>query len=335
MSPTYGQRLVVNVVDERARSNYSTPFACIPRGTDPRDGFSEISYASLSNAVNKCAWHLDKYLGKSINFDTFAWLAHPLDLRYAIFTLAAMKTGRRAFFTSHRNSLQAHLSLLDQADCHVWLVDEKVDPLVDEIRKARRLKLVKAPTLEQLLSDTEDTAPAYPYHKTFEEARTDPVCVLHTSGSTGIPKIVVCKHTFYTVQDAYRNLPGLVGSKPFTWHHFQGMRALVVFPGYHAAGQLAVLGANVFYDVVNVMAPMRPMTAELIDACHVHAGVELSLLPPSLLKDIATNSEFLGHLDKVKYVGNGGGPLSPDVGAELVKHTHPVNMIGSTEVGHV
>ena len=41
----------------------------------------------------------------------------------------------------------------------------------------------RIPALDQLLA--EDEVPPYPFSKSFDEAKNDPVLVLHTSGSTG------------------------------------------------------------------------------------------------------------------------------------------------------
>ena len=45
------------------------------------------------------------------------------------------------------------------------------------------IKTFNIPSLSQLLA--EDEVPSYPFTKTFDEAKNDPVLVLHTSGSTG------------------------------------------------------------------------------------------------------------------------------------------------------
>lgn len=34
----------------------------------------------------------------------------------------------------------------------------------------------------------------FPFDRSFEQAEWDPLCVLHTSGSTGLPKPVTVKH---------------------------------------------------------------------------------------------------------------------------------------------
>lgn len=53
----------------------------------------------------------------------------------------------------------------------------------------RDMKSVRISPFRDLLSEEE--VPPYPYNKTFEEGEWDPLCVLHTSGSTGLPKPIV------------------------------------------------------------------------------------------------------------------------------------------------
>lgn len=59
----------------------------------------------------------------------------------------------------------------------------------------------------------EKEVPLFPYDKTYEEAEWDPVVVLHTSGSTGLPKPVVARVGMMSIGDAYRELPEFQGSK--------------------------------------------------------------------------------------------------------------------------
>lgn len=59
----------------------------------------------------------------------------------------------------------------------------------------------------------EKEVPHFPYDKTYEEAEWDPLVVLHTSGSTGLPKPVVARVGMMSIGDAYRELPEFQGSK--------------------------------------------------------------------------------------------------------------------------
>lgn len=50
------------------------------------------------------------------------------------------------------------------------------------------MRVLQIPGNEELLDGP--LFPDYPFEKTFEEARTDPFVVLHTSGSTGTPYLL-------------------------------------------------------------------------------------------------------------------------------------------------
>ena len=67
------------------------------------------------------------------------------------------------------------------------------------------MTLLQLPLLDELL-DATSTEP-FPYTKTFEEARNDPFCLLHTSGTTGVPKPIPWSHGLVGTMDAVRLLP--------------------------------------------------------------------------------------------------------------------------------
>ena len=77
-----GKRLLPTVIDELAREDPNRPWASIPRDDyDLSQGFADISYAVLANAVNKLAWLVEKSIGRSDSFETIAYLGTP-DIRY-------------------------------------------------------------------------------------------------------------------------------------------------------------------------------------------------------------------------------------------------------------
>lgn len=92
MSQEYGKRLLPNVIDDRAATGHARPYASICRTQNPRDGYRDISYATFANAINRCARYLINNVGKSAAGDVLAYLG-PLDLRYQIICIAALKTG--------------------------------------------------------------------------------------------------------------------------------------------------------------------------------------------------------------------------------------------------
>ena len=59
-----------------------------------------------------------------------------------------------------------------------------------------------------------ETVDPYPYEKTFEEAAHDPFIVIHTSGSTGLPKPITLYHGGLATADAHHLMPISNGYDP-------------------------------------------------------------------------------------------------------------------------
>lgn len=95
------------------------------------------------------------------------------------------------FLPSPRNSLEAHQALLEKLNCTTLLVPTPRPPFVAGLIEALNLKVVEVPSVDTLLCTQ---YPAFEYSKTYPEAATDRVVVLHTSGSTGIPKPIIWTH---------------------------------------------------------------------------------------------------------------------------------------------
>ena len=103
-SPTqpirYGHRLIPQLIDEGAKNSPDVSFWSIPRSSNLADGFRDINYAQVAGAINRVAWWINENVGKSTNFESLAYMGPP-DLRYAILTVAAQKTGHTV---SHRSA---------------------------------------------------------------------------------------------------------------------------------------------------------------------------------------------------------------------------------------
>lgn len=92
LQPDYGHRLIATLIDQRAQEEPHRPFWSIPHSSALADGFQNISYGQVARAINRAAWWIDENVGKSTTFETLAYMGPP-DLRYAVLTVAAQKTG--------------------------------------------------------------------------------------------------------------------------------------------------------------------------------------------------------------------------------------------------
>jgi acyl-CoA synthetase (AMP-forming)/AMP-acid ligase II len=80
----------IHLLEQRARTGHDRPFANIPKSKDLSQGFIDVTYELLSNAVNRVAWWLEEVTDGAKPGTCLSW-SGPNDLRYVLFLLAAMK----------------------------------------------------------------------------------------------------------------------------------------------------------------------------------------------------------------------------------------------------
>lgn len=133
--------------------------------------------------------------------------------------------------TSPRNSIEAHRSLLQDLDCNTLLTPVPRPPFIGAIQEAHPVKTLEIPSVETLLT-TE--YPHIEYSKTVSENIHEKFAVVHTSGSTGIPKPIIWKH-----ESAVRNMnmqflqppEGCEGQES----KFFGKRLFLMLPPFHVS----------------------------------------------------------------------------------------------------
>ena len=240
------------------------------------------------------------------------------------------------FFSSQSNSIKAHAALLERLQCEIFFASMPHTKVTEAILSERPMQTLELPGLDFWLQESQ--VPIYKYEKTFEEARLDPFAVMHSSGTTGTPKVIVLKHGSCSPLDSYQLIPILGGEpfKPFQVCRWKGKRVFTSFPYFHAAGLLFLLPMAIYNDFIPVILPSTSrVTAEIANSVHIHGNVDASCLPPSVLVDLSRSPVFLEQLRSLRYVSFVGGPLPTDVGEEIAKRTQLTSLFGSTETGYL
>ncbi|TGO61871.1 hypothetical protein BCON_0024g00750 [Botryotinia convoluta] len=331
-TPAYGQRLLPTLVDEKAVSDPNRIIYSYAKTTKAVDGFVEVSQKRLANAVNRAAWWIEKLLGKGENFPSVGYVG-PGDLRYQILAIALVKAGYKILLNSPRNSVEGHLNVIKQAECNIWLLPSHSTGNIREVLKARPMTVLDCPELDFFLDEI--PVPHYAYNKTWAEASQEPTLVLHTSGSTGLPKPIVIRHALGAVMDA-QSLVKCENGEALHTDLWKGSKAFSSFPAFHAAGIFINLFSALFQDIEIVLAsPSVPVTSSLVDDMVEYAGIDSLMLAPSTVEELAFSSSSLELIQKknIKFICFGGGPVGQKAGDILTKITVLQNLIGSTEAG--
>ena len=81
--------------------------------------------------------------------------------------------------------------LLDTTGCATILAASKHIEFAYKLSSSGSRKVHEIPELPTLL---DEQYPHYPFDKTFEGSKSEPLVVVHTSGTTGVPKPLVYTH---------------------------------------------------------------------------------------------------------------------------------------------
>lgn len=322
-----GQRLIPQVIDDLAGSYPDDVWAAYPSSMEAlaQGDLTHITWKTLSNSINRLAWWLTDRLGEGGKLDTLCYVG-PSDIRYFMFATAACKAGYKALFSSPRNQIAAHISLIEKTQCST-LVGVK-NPVVENILDNSVVKFLEIPTLDELLHS--EKARPFLYQQSYEEAAEQPFLVLHTSGSTGLPKPVTITHGLMACIDAQKLLPP-VGGRHVTSLNYRGNHVYTALPPFHSAG-VNFFGFSVFQGTRLVLGPPEKIPSlEVVQHMLEQKLAKAGVMAPTILEEVAESPDTLQRLSDWTSVSFGGGPLSLKAGNTLSKYTTVFNILGSTE----
>ncbi|KAG6993745.1 abhydrolase domain-containing protein mpaH [Physcia stellaris] len=323
--------LLNHVIDRRAHETPEMLYAEISRSPSSfNEGFRQITYSAFANAINGVAWWLHEHLGTGASFETLVYLG-PSDVRYNILLFGAVKAGYKMLFTSPRYSTVAQINLIKSVACKTLLAPEPRPPVTNAILETCELQVLKVPTIEDLFDS--DFA-HYPYEKNFENARHEPLVVLHTSGTTGLPKPIIWTHDWAASFGQERRLHPPLGSESSDGLLY-GNRILSLMPPFHASNLFASVMLPIFCTT-SVIYPLSgvPPSVQAAAGCLEQLKIDAMTLTPPHIEEIAGNPELLHYLSqKLQTLFWAGGDVASTAGDTISRKIRLFTANGSTEMG--
>jgi hypothetical protein len=208
--------------------------------------------------------------------------------------------------------MSALLDLLSQADCDIFLMPADAplySNLLMSVLLERPMQTFDLPDFAYFI-DVDPEMQPYSWNRTYEDSKHDPLAVFHTSGSTGVPKLMIMNHGVVAALDAFGSFTG----PKIQSDTLKGRRHCCSF-------QCSMPRPSARYfcpygiPFQQFYRPPIPLTPELANDMIVNCNIEAAIMPQSILSEIAGNQTYLANLWKCTSVMYEGGPLPTEAGA--------------------
>jgi thioester reductase-like protein/acyl-coenzyme A synthetase/AMP-(fatty) acid ligase/aryl carrier-like protein len=324
------KHLLSELVQNRAATRPREIFAKVPRNNDYANGYRTVTNSTLVTAVDHVAGLITSTFGPSKDFQRIAYLGLH-DLRYTIVVLAGIKTGYTMFLPSPRNSEEAHAALLSSLECSKLITTYPAPVGVAFVQSMTSDKLI-IPTLDELLDLNPERVRAVTYQRSFEDAKTDPIFILHTSGSTGIPKPLIYTNEYVSRIYNTQDLVPPVGFDSVNEKLRKGS-CLVMLPPFHIAG----LAFTLLLPALNGNIPVYPAAGappglDVLLGTLAVTQVDWAFLSPAVVDEISKDPVILKSVaSKLKYLFYTGGSVPKASGTAIARKMDLYQVLGSSE----
>ncbi|KAK3300370.1 putative NRPS-like enzyme [Chaetomium fimeti] len=316
----YGDLKVLDdIIRHRANDELQAPILGYPKYSDRIDEYEGFTGKQLDCFVDGA---VKKYisLGLESGGRGPVGLLAPSNVDYVVSVFALSRLGYTPLCLSLRIPPPAILNLLKQTGCTV-LVHGAATAITDKVAAVASDYAVKSlpiPTREDYDSGSISSGPRFERSFDREEENTRPALIMHSSGSTGLPKPVTVSHRAlltHALQGA-----GMHNFNPLPWYHLYGVSTCL--QAMYRAKTANMYSATMPLTTENLVLAVRQLRP---DAIHV---------VPYVLGLLAETPEGVAHLKSAKMVTSAGAKTPDELGDRLVgEGVNLAVVFGTTEAG--
>lgn len=210
--------------------------------------------------------------------------------------------------------------------------------MVDELVKSCTdisLQLWPIASLDDILASQSSRPYIATTPTSFHDEENHPAIIIHSSGTTGLPKPVVLTHGYLATLDRMQMLPVPPGRQ--SAQLFLKYREQLRFmhgPLFHFVGIVCIC-ESIFFRTPFLLAPDRPLTTEMFSQImSADSAPRWGLVTPYILEQLAASEEGRKALSKLSALNYGGAPLSQATGHTLSSLFRLQTLMGSSETGY-
>ncbi|KAK1757157.1 putative nrps-like enzyme protein [Echria macrotheca] len=332
--------LIPHMVDRLAREIPDAAFCMLPVTDESQQtSYTTVTYKHLANIVDALSWWIVRHLGHGTtgqhgdNMDVLTYVG-PNDVRYPALILACIKTGYTLFTISPRNSQAAHRALFESGNCKHLLTSDPMPPAANSIIEAVHPSVWTIPGMQELMEQQPTQPTPFPFNKTYTSSRHEPPFIIHTSGSTGLPKPLVWTHETLARQIKLSTARPPKGVQSIDQLYYDA-RAISSFPAFHGAGICQyLLSAVALGSTVVIPASQGITTAQDVAAALREVPCDVGVLVPSIVAELAQNEQLLDFFaERLKAIFYLGGDIPTAVGDRVASKIRLHSQWGASEVG--
>jgi acyl-CoA synthetase (AMP-forming)/AMP-acid ligase II/NAD(P)-dependent dehydrogenase (short-subunit alcohol dehydrogenase family) len=308
--------------------------------------FVPVTYEKLRNAILQCqVWlteHVPGFHLPAVSEDGSVKKCPPVAIlmeshfALAVYVLALMGMGVPCVLLSARLSPLAVAHLIRATGAKSAIVSQRLHPVISEAFSTsneiqngfNEVDIAIAPGYELFLQAeavANDGRVAFPHHYVSEDDRQ--ALILHSSGTSGLPKPIYCAHRHFLGFAACHNFSSDAEAHGLT---------ISTSPFFHGFGIVPMCLSLGIGKTICIPPPTVIPTGASVAALLAESGAKALMTVPSIIEELALLPEDKGVeiLQKLDFVTFGGGIPKASVGEKLESAgVRLINHYGATETG--